>query len=66
MFYSKINLELKSKNNVYFHFINVNMSMIQIRNIINKIDIISRHVKLNRVFHYEKKNCYMIIQKTLI
>ena len=28
IFYSKINFELKSKNNVYFHVVNVNISMI--------------------------------------
>ena len=63
MFYSKINFELKSKNNVYFHIVNVDISIIQIRNIINEIYISSRHVKLNQVFNYEKKNCYIITQK---
>ena len=28
MFYSKVNFELKSKNNVYFHIVNVNILMI--------------------------------------
>ena len=63
IFHSKINLELKSKNNVYFHHVNVNIFMIQIRNIINKTYIISRHIKLNYVLDYEKKNCYMTTSK---
>ena len=33
--------------------------MIQIRNIIDEVYIISRHVKLNRVLDYEKKDYYM-------
>ena len=55
IFYSKINFELKSKNNVYFYIVDVNILMIQIRNIINEIYIVLRHVKLNRVFDYKKK-----------
>ena len=55
MFHSKINFELKSKKNVYFHIVDVNISMIQIRNVIDEIYIISRHVKLNRVLDYEKR-----------
>ena len=55
IFHSKINFELKSKNNVYFYIVDVNISIIQIRNIINETYIVSRHVKLNRVFDYEKK-----------
>ena len=56
MFHSKVNLELKlKKKNIYFYIINVNMSIIQIRNIIDEIYIISRHVELNRIFDYKKK-----------
>ena len=65
MFYLKINFELKSKNNVYFHIVNVNMSIIQIRNIIDEIYIVLRHVKLNRVFDYKKKNCYLTNSKNV-
>ena len=55
IFHSKVNFELKSKNNVYFYIVNINIFMIQIRNIINETYIISRYVKLNRVFDYKKK-----------
>ena len=63
MFHSKVNFELKSKKNVYFHIVNVNIFMIQICNIIDETYIISRHVKLNRVLDYEKKDCYMTTSK---
>ena len=56
IFYSKINFELKSKNDVYSHIVDVNILIIQIRNVIDEIYIISRHVKLNRVLDYEEKN----------
>ena len=66
MFHSKINFELKSKNDVYFYIVDVNMSIIQIRNIINETYIVSRHVKLNRVLDYEKKIVVWQIRKTFI
>ena len=52
IFHFKVNFELKSKNNVYSHIINVNIFIIQIRNVIDEVYIISRHVKLNRVLDY--------------
>ena len=64
-FYSKINLELKSKNDVYFHIVDVNILIIQIRNVIDKTYIISRYVKLSRVFHYEKKDDYITTSKNV-
>ena len=63
MFHSKISFHFEYKKNVYFYIVNVNIFIIQIRNVTNETYIISRHVKLNRVFDYEKKNCYMIISK---
>ena len=65
MFHSKVNFELKLKNDVYFYIVNINISMIQIRNVINKTYIISRHVKLSCVFDYEKKNCYITTSKNV-
>ena len=63
IFHSKVNFELKSKKDVYFYIVNVNIFIIQIRNIINETYIISRHVKLSRVFDYEKKNYYITTSK---
>ena len=39
--------------------------MIQIRNIIDETYIISRHVKLNRVLDYKKKNYYITTSKNV-
>ena len=63
MFHSKISFNFEYKKNVYFHIVNVNIFIIQIRNITNETYIKLRHVKLNRVFDYEKKNYYMTISK---
>ena len=55
IFYSKIFFDLESKKNIYFHIVNVNIFIIQIRNVIDETYIISRHVKLNRILDYKKK-----------
>ena len=55
MFYFEISFNLNLKNNVFIYIINVNVFMIQIRNVINKITIILRYAKLNRILNYEKK-----------
>ena len=39
------------------------MLIIQMRNVIDEMYIISRHVKLNRVLDYEKKNYYLANSK---
>ena len=65
IFYSKINFELKLKNYVYSYIVNINIFMIQIRNIIEKIYIISRHVKLNRILDYKKKDYYLTNSKNI-
>ena len=59
MFYSKMFFNFDVESDVFIHIINVNMSMIQIRNVTSKIVIIFRHVKLKRIMNYEKKNCYL-------
>ena len=55
MFYFKVLFNLSSKNNVFIYIINVNIFIIQICNVINKITIILRYTKLNRILNYEKK-----------
>ena len=55
MFYFEIFFNLNSKNNVFIYIINVNVFIIQIRNVINKIIIILRYAKLNRILNYKKK-----------
>ena len=55
MFYSKTFFNFDVKNDVFIHIIDVNISIIQIRNVTSKIVIIFRHVKLKRIINYEKK-----------
>ena len=66
MFYFEISFNLNLKNNVFIYIINVNVFMIQIRNVINKIIIISRYAKLNRILNYKKKIVIKFRQKTRI
>ena len=61
MFHSKTSFNFKSKNDVFIHIVDANMSMMQIRNVITKAIIISRHAKLERVLNYEKKDCYLTL-----
>ena len=61
MFYSKISFNFDSKNDVFIHIVDVNMSMIQIRNVSHQAIIIFHHAKLKRVMNYEKKSCYLTL-----
>ena len=63
IFYSKFFFDFKSKENVYSYIININIFIIQFRNIIDKTYIVSYYVKLNRVLDYEKKNYYITTSK---
>ena len=55
MFYSKVFFNFDVENDVFIYIIDVNMSIIQIRNVTSKIVIIFRYVKLKRIMNYEKK-----------
>ena len=55
MFHFKTSFNFDAENDVFIYIIDVNMSIIQIRNITSKIVIIFRHVKLKRIMNYEKK-----------
>ena len=55
MFYSKTFFNFDVESDVFIHIIDVNMSIIQIRNVTSKIVIIFRHVKLKSIMNYEKK-----------
>ena len=59
MFHSKTFFNFDVESDVFIRIIDVNISMIQIRNVTSKIVIIFRHVKLKRIMNYEKKNCYL-------
>ena len=59
MFHFEASFNFETKSDVFIYIIDVNMSIIQIRNVTSKIVIIFRHVKLKRIMNYEKKNCYL-------
>ena len=61
MFHSKASFDFDSKDGIFTHIVDVNISMIQIRNAIHKAVIISCYVKLKRVMNYEKKDCYLTL-----
>ena len=61
MFYFETLFNFNVENDVFIHIININISMIQIRNVTSKIVIIFRYVKLKRIMNYEKKNCYLTL-----
>ena len=55
MFHFETSFNFEVKNDVFIYIIDINMSIIQIRNVTSKIVIIFRHVKLKRIINYEKK-----------
>ena len=59
MFHSKISFDFESKSDVFIHIVDVNMNIIQIRNVTHKTIIIFRYAKLKRVMNYEKKDYYL-------
>ena len=63
MFYSKISFDFKSKNDVFIYIVDVNMNIIQIRNVTHKTIIISRYAKLKRVMNYKKKLLFNVIER---
>jgi hypothetical protein len=51
-------LNLKSIDEVMTHIINAHIAAMQIRNVTDKIVIISRKYRLNRIIEYEEHECY--------
>ena len=40
------------------HVLDVKIIFVHIKNTIDKLILLSRHIKLNRIINFEKKNCY--------
>ena len=53
-------LNFNVEKKVMIHIMNSETSAIHIRNAIDKLIIIFKHIKLNKITNYEKKNCYHI------
>ena len=54
---------LDAKSEIFFHIVNVNFCVVQIRNTTNKSIFIFKSERLNILIKYKKKNCYLISSK---
>ena len=55
---TSLNFDVEKK--IMIHIMNFEISAIHVRNAIDKLIIIFKHIKLNKITNYEKKNCYYI------
>ena len=53
-------VDLNVEDEIITHVINANTSMMHIYNIINKTMRLSKHIKLNKIINFKKKNCYYL------
>jgi hypothetical protein len=51
-------INFDAKENIMIHIMNNNFSFVHVRNVTNKFIILSKHIKLNKFFDYDEKNCY--------
>ena len=51
-------INFDAKRNIMTHIMNNNFSFVHVRNATNKFIILSKHIKLNKLFDYDEKNCY--------
>ena len=56
-------VRLESNDEFFVHIVDVNVDVVQIRNVTNKFCIISRNVKIDKFHDFEKKNCYVVDSK---
>ena len=57
------NVKLKSNDEFFVHIVDVNVDVVQIRNVTNKSCIIFRNVKIDKFHDFEKENCYVVDSK---
>ena len=62
-FNSRENSRFETKKNFFAYIIDVNITTIQIRNVINTSITISRNFKLNKLQKYDEKNCFLATSK---
>jgi hypothetical protein len=62
-FYFISNVKLESNDEFFFHIINVNIDIVQIRNVTNKFCVIFRNVKIDKFRDFEKKIVTSSIRK---
>ena len=62
-FFSKNNRQLDSEKKNFAHIIHVKIKTVQIKNVSNKLFIISKNFKIDLFRDYTKKNCFLITSK---
>ena len=62
-FNSRENSRFETKKNFFAYIIDVNITTIQIRNVINTSITISRNFKLNKLQKYDEKNYFLTTSK---
>ena len=65
LFESQCKQNFDFEKNVYVHVVDVNLSIILIRNTINQSIILTRRVKLNIITKYNQTNYYLIISNNI-
>ena len=50
--------QLNEENDVMTHVLNVKIIFVHVKNAINKLILLSKHIKLNRIINFKKKDCY--------
>ena len=56
--FNSILFQLNEKDDVMTHILNVKITFVHVKNAINKSILLSRHIKLDRIIDFEKKDCY--------
>ena len=54
------NVKLNSNDDFFVHIIDVNIDVVQIRNVIDRFCIIFRNVKIDKLRNLKEKNCYVV------
>ena len=52
--------DFETKNNIITYIMNVKTFVIHVRNTIDKLIIVFKHIKFDKIFDFEKKNCYHV------
>ena len=52
--------DFETKNDIITHIINVKTFVIHVRNAIDKSIVVFKHIKLDKIFDFEKENCYHV------
>ena len=56
--FNSVFFQLNEEDDVMTHVLNVKIIFVHVRNVINKSILLLKHIKLNRIIDFEKKNCY--------